>query len=59
MVKNLPARAGDMKHGFDPWVREILWRRAWTEEMTKSHGQRSLVGYSPYSSTESDMIEAT
>ena len=59
MVKNLPARAGDMKHGFDPWVREILWRRAWTEEMTKSHGQRSLAGYSPYYSTESDMIEAT
>ena len=36
MVKNLPARAGDMRHGFDPRVREILWRRGWTEEITKS-----------------------
>ena len=26
-VKNPPANAGDM--GFDPWVREILWRRKW------------------------------
>ena len=36
---------------FDPWVMKILWRRKW--QLTpvflprKSHGQRSLVGYSP------------
>ena len=34
----------------DPWVRKILWRRKWqpTEGFLsgKSHGQRSLVGYS-------------
>ena len=29
-VKNLPANAGDVKrHGFDPWVGKIPWRRAW------------------------------
>ena len=28
MVKNLPANAGDVGHGFDPWVGKILWRRA-------------------------------
>ena len=37
--------------GFSPWVRKILWRRAWqpTPEFLprESHGQRSLVGYSP------------
>ena len=35
----------------DPWVGEIPWRRAWHPTAVflpgKSHGQRSLVGYSP------------
>ena len=39
-------------HRFDPWFRKILWRRKW-QPMTvflpgKSHGQRSLSGYSPW-----------
>ena len=29
VVKNLPANAGDVRHGFDPWVRKIPWRRWW------------------------------
>ena len=29
VVKNLPNNAGDMRLGFDPWVRKIPWRRAW------------------------------
>ena len=29
VVKNLPANAGHKRHGFDPWVRKIPWRRAW------------------------------
>ena len=36
---------------FDPWVRTIPWRRKWQPTPVflprKSHGQRSLVGYSP------------
>ena len=36
---------------FDPWVQEITWRRKWQPTPVfspgKSHGQRSLVGYSP------------
>ena len=28
VVKNLPASAGDMRHGFDRWLRKIPWR-AW------------------------------
>ena len=39
------------RHGFDPWVRKITWRRAWQPAPVflpgGSHGQRSLVGYSP------------
>ena len=29
VVKNLPAKAGDVRCGFDPWVGTIPWRRAW------------------------------
>ena len=38
------------RHGFDPWVRKIPWSRKWQPTSVflpgKSHGQRSLVGYS-------------
>ena len=52
MVKNLPANAGNVKrHGFDPWVGKIPWRRAWQPTPVvlpgESHGQRSLAGYNP------------
>ena len=51
MVKNLPADTGDTRCEFDPWVRKIPWRRKWQPAPIflprKSHGQRSLVGYSP------------
>ena len=63
MVKNLPANAGDIIDGFDPWVRKISWRRAW--QLTpvflpgESHGQRSLAGYSTWGRKESDMTEVT
>ena len=47
--------------GFDPWVRKISWRRTWQPTPVllpgKSHGQRSLVGYSPWGRKESDMTE--
>ena len=28
VVKNRPASAGDMRHGFSPWVGKIPWWRA-------------------------------
>ena len=38
------------RHRFDPWVRKILWRRKLKPTLVflpgKSHGQRSLEGYS-------------
>ena len=47
--------------GFNPWVRKIVWRREWQPILVflpgKSHRQRSLAGYSPWDSKESDMIE--
>ena len=29
VVKHPPANAGDIRDGFNPWVRKIPWRRAW------------------------------
>ena len=51
--------AGDP--GFDPWVRKIPWRRKWQPTSVflpgESHGQRSLVGYSPWGHKELDMTK--
>ena len=46
---------------FDPWIGKIPWRRKWQPTPVffpgKSHGQRSLPGYSPWDHRESDMTE--
>jgi len=51
VVKNPPANAGDMRLRFDLWVEKTTWRRAWQPTPVflpgESHGQWSLVGYSP------------
>ena len=50
VVKNLTANGGDIRRGFDPWVRKIPCKRAWqpcpVSLPGESYGQRSLVGYS-------------
>ena len=47
--------------GFNPWVGKITWRRKWQPTLVflpwKSHGQRSLVGYTPWGQKESDTTE--
>ena len=44
---------------FDPWVSKMLWRRKWQPAPVflpgEFHGWRSLAGYSPWCSKESDM----
>ena len=44
--------------GFVPWVEKIPWRREWQPTPVllpgKSHGWRSLVGYSPWGCKELD-----
>ena len=46
--KESTCNSGDQ---IDPWVRKIPWRREWQPIPVffprKSHGQRSLAGYSP------------
>ena len=49
------------KHGFNSWVRKILWSRKWKPTLAfsprKFHGWRSQAGYSPWSHKESDKSE--
>ena len=49
------------RHGFDPWVGKIPWRRKWQPtpvfSAEESHEQRSLAGCSPWDCKESDMTE--
>ena len=56
MVKNLHA----VSPGFDLFVRKTLWRREWLPTPVffpgEFHGQRNLVGYSPWGCKELDMI---
>ena len=57
-VKNLPAI---QETGFDPWLRKIPQRKKW--QLTpiflpgEVHGQRSLVGFSPWGRKELDTTE--
>ena len=48
---------------FHPWVGKTPWRRKWQPAPVflarESHGQRSLVGYSPWDRKELDMTERT
>ena len=52
---------GHRRHGFNPWLWNIPWRRAWQSTPVflpgESYGQRSLVGYRPCDCKESDMTE--
>ena len=49
------------RYGLEPWVRKMPWRRKW--QLTpvfwpeESHGQRSLVGYSPWGHKQLDTTE--
>ena len=50
-----------VKNPPDPWVRKIPWNRKWHPTQVvlpgKFHGQRNLVGYSPWGRRESDTTE--
>ena len=62
VVKRPPAMLETCRrHRFDPWIEKIPWRRKWQPTPVflpgKSHGQRRLVGYSPWGCKESDTTE--
>ena len=63
LVKNSPANAGNVRHGFAPWVRKIPQRRKWQPAPVflsgKFYGQVSLAGYSPWGCKEWDTKENT
>ena len=62
-IKNPPANAGDMRCRLDPWVRKLPWSRKWQPTPVflpgESHGQRSLVGYSPQGCKQPDTTVMT
>ena len=49
------------RHGFNPWVRKIPWRRKWQPTPGfmpgETHEQRNLMGYSLCNCQESNMTE--
>ena len=49
------------RYRFDPWIQKIAWRRKWQPTPVllprQFHGQRSLVGYSPWGRQEFDTME--
>ena len=55
-VKNPPANVGDL--GLILWVGKVSWTRKWQPLPVflpgKSHGQKGLVGYSPWACQELD-----
>jgi len=57
VIKNLPSKESNLR--LVPWVGKIPWRREWLSTPVflpeKSHGDRSLAGYSPWGSQESDI----
>ena len=65
MITRLPWRLSGKESAckcrFDPWLRNIPWRRAWRPILVflpgEHHRQRSLVGYSPWGCKESDTTE--
>ena len=60
-VKNPCAMQGTQETSVDPWVGKIPRRRKWQPTPVflpgRSHGQRSLPGYSPWGHKESDTTE--
>ena len=61
VVQNLPANVRHNRCRFNLWVRKIPWRRKWHPPPVflpgKTHGQRSLVDYSPWGCKELDTTE--
>ena len=63
-IKNPSANARDiMRHGSDPGVGKIHWKRPWQPTPVvlpgESHRQRNLEGHSPQGRKESDTTEVT
>ena len=61
VLENLPANAGDIRDEVGSLDWEDPWSRKWQPTPVfltrESHGQRRLVGYSPWDPKESDTTE--
>ena len=63
VINNPPANAGDMRHGFAPWVRKVPWRRYWQPMPVFLPGESPRTeepgGLQSVGSQELDTTEAT
>ena len=63
VVRNPSPNRRCKRPGLNPWVRKIPWKKKCQPTpvflLGDSHGQRSLVGYSPGGGKESDTTELT
>ena len=63
MVKNLPACRSHRRHGFDPWVGKIPWRREWQSTPVFSPGESPWAEepgrLQSWGCKESDLIDET
>ena len=59
VVKNWPASAGDIKRDIKRHKERRKWQPTPVFLPGESHGQRSLVGFSPQGHKKSDMTEHT
>ena len=63
VVKIQPPMQETQESRFNAWVGKIPWSRKWQPTPVswpgESHGQRCLVGYSPWGHKESDMTKTT
>ena len=61
LVKKL--RVLNLLPGFSPWVEKMSWRKKWPPAPVflprESHGQKNLVGYSPWGRKKLDATEYT
>ena len=59
-VNNLLASAGDVRHGFDPWVEKIPWKRKWqpTPVFLPGESHRGDLWTTVHRVAESDATEA-
>ena len=61
VAQSVKSPSATWRPGFDLWVGKFPWRREWQPTPVclpgESHGQRNLMGYSPWGHKESDTTE--
>ena len=61
MRKDPPASRRYERHGFNPWVGKVPWRKEWQPTLVflpgEFHGQKNLASYTVHVVAKPDMTE--